>query len=238
MLTAAVLSVVLADPTVIVAGATVVAEKNGSGWRTPQKNLNGKKLTLKGWKNGAIPDLDAEVEYDEGPPMESVRLKGDGTEDETKLYVSGNPSFFPATKIESSNAEYQKIASDYAKSRKRVSTKLVVSGYVMDLDGDGRREALMVITSNPNTPKSKGFTAIVLRYMAGGKAVNKTLEFNGTWGYMRGPFSGRSYGVGDYDGDGKREFLYTFEDPWGVETKLHRFENGKVRHLCTTAWGE
>ena len=229
----------MAEPTIVVVGDTVVAEKTSKGWRNPAKSLNGKKVSLKSWKlDSTVADYDGEVEYDEGPPMESVHLKGIEMADKDVLSVSGKPMFAPVTRISGSNPEYKKIAAEYGKSRGRKAVPSVTSGFQADLDGDGRKEVLLVIATGEDVKKENGFCAIVLRYVSGGKVVTKTLEFNGRYGYMRGPYSGRVYGVGDFDGDGTREFIYTFEDPWGTETKLKQFKNGQVKHLCTTAFGE
>ncbi len=239
MILTAALAFAIADPTVVAVGQTVVAEKTSKGWRNPSKSLHGKKFTFKTWSEGlAGDDYLGEIEYDGGPPMESVTLKDVENPGPLTLFVSGKPSFAPATQISKDNPEYQKIAVAYGKSQGRKAVPSVKSGFQADLDGDGRTEVLLVIATDEGVKKEAGFCAIVLRYMSGSKVVTKTLEFNGKWGYMRGPFSGKLYGVGDFDGDGTREFIYTFEDPWGTETKLKQFKNGKVKHLCTTAFGE
>lgn len=239
MILTAALALAIAEPTVIVVGDTVVAEKTSKGWRTPAKSLNGQKVSLKSWKNDStVAGFDGEIEFDAGPPMESVHIKGIEMADRDVLSASGNPTFAPVTRISADNAEYKKIAIAYGKSRGRKAVPFVQSGIQADLDGDGRKEVLMVIATGENVKKESGFCAIVLRHMSGSKVVTTTLEFNGKWGYMRGPYSGKVYGAGDFDGNGTREFIYTFEDPWGTETKLKQFKNGKVKNLCTTAFGE
>lgn len=239
MILSASLAIAIAQPTVIVVGDTVVAEKTSKGWQNPSKKLNGQKVSLKSWKlDSTVAGFDGEIEYDEGPPMESVHIKGIDLPDKDILSVSGNPMFAPVTRISPDNAEYKKIAVEYGKSRGRKAVPGIEAGFLADLDADGRQEALLVIATGASVKKENGFCAIVLRHMSGGKVVTTTLDYNGRWGYMRGPFHGRVYGVGDFDGNGTREFIYTFEDPWGTETKLKQFKNGKVKNLCTTAFGE
>lgn len=239
MILSAALAISIAQPTVVVVGDTVVAEKTAKGWRSPEKNLHRQKVSLKSWRlDSTVAGFDGEIEYDEGPPMESVHIKGIELPDKDILSVSGNPKFAPVTRISPENPEYKKIAIEYGKSRGRKAVPGIEAGFLADLDGDGRQEALLVIATDASVKKETGFCAIVLRHMSGKKVVTTTLEFNGIWGYMRGPYHGRVYGVGDFDGNGTREFIYTFEDPWGTDTKLKQFKNGKVKNLCTTSWGE
>lgn len=239
MITSLIALTVFADPTVIAVGNWVIAEKTTKGWRTPGKSLHGKKLTFKSWRDDhAEDDYLGDIEYDAGPPMPSVMLKDVENPGPDLLFVSGKPTFGSIVAIGKTNLEYQKIAAEYGKSKGAKKSAEMVQGAQVDLDNDGRKEVVMVISSGAEEAKKTSFCAIVVRQLVGSKVQTKTLEFEGKYGYMRGPFSARFFGSGDFDGDGKREFVYSISDPWGSIAKVAQFRNGKIRTLAETGMGE
>lgn len=232
----------IADPSIIAIGDWVIAEKASRGWRSPGKSLHGKKVIFKSWRGDhAEDDYFGELEYDAGPPMPSVTLKDFVNPGPEILFASGKATFAPVTRISPENLEYRKIASYYAVKLGHKHSVKISDGIQADLDGDGRREVLLVLNATDiNKPKS-GFCALLLRQLSGhsgSKVKTTTLEMEGKYGYMRGPFKAQIFGAGDLDGDGKREFVYSISDPWGVEAKLVQLRNGKVKTLCSTGMGE
>lgn len=233
------------SPIVISVGEWVMMQRTAKGWSVPAKSLNGLNLQWRTLEGGSLSKpFSGKIEIAEAdsPAPNSLILDG-GRIDPGKVSVTGGKvKLGKFTPISTSDPSMLALGKRYAKSVGAKATKIVLQGGLTgDLNGDGTREIMLCVGTGASTgaPVKNDFTTAFVQTSV--KKVLKThkLAFESQTGYMRGPFTMTILAAADFDGDGKTEFLFENRDPWGVEVQLLQLDRaGKLRKLCTSAFGE
>lgn len=233
------------SPIVISVGEWVMMQRTAKGWSLPSNSLNGKSLQFQTIEGASLSNPfsgKVEIAEEDSPAPNSLILDG-GRIDPDKVSVSGGKVKFGKFKpISTSDSAMLAMATRFAKSAGAKANKFVLQGGLTgDLNGDGRREIMLCIGTGAtgDAPVKNDFTTAFLQTVVGSKTINHKLAFESQTGYMRGPFKMSILAAADFDGDGKFEFLFENKDPWGVEIQLLQLDRaGKLRKLCTSAFGE
>lgn len=209
------------EPIALSMSSWAFAAKVGDKWVEPGKEFHERALIF------ASPNGDkaqVSMEYSDGPPVPSVWL----TNEAEKHYfqVSGGKQTFAESKpIAANDAAALKVAKEYLATKGKGGMKVMIEdGIEADLDGDGKPDQVMAITSGAqaDNKKSGDYCAVIVR------TQDKTFElvFETNYGEMRGPFSGKVVAAGDFDGDGTMEFVVASEDPWGDLVEIYQLNKG------------
>ncbi|GMV87946.1 MAG: hypothetical protein AMXMBFR81_08770 [Chthonomonas sp.] len=221
------------DPVALSLGGWVFAVNQGGNWAEPGKDLDGKEMSFASVDGSQTV---AALEYSDGPPVPSVSLKGDVAKG--LFQVSGSrATFLPGKRIATGDAAAAKVAQDFAKSKGKTGKAQIVDGLEADLDGDGKPEQVLAISSGSTleSKKAADFFAVIVR------TQDKTLEvvYESEFGEMRGPFTGAIVAAGDVDGDGINEFVVTSEDPWGDMVYVYQLAAGPtLKEIHSAGRGE
>lgn len=230
------------EPVVVAVGGWVVGVKTGSGWKEGGKSLSGRTLHFAtSSRNGVGRPVKAALAYSDGPLGPSLDLEKISEPD--TIYVSGGRTrWTKVQRVGVHNPVYLRIVQEYAATKGKATLHVrLAEGIRADLNGDGKLEVVLAFGSSADAqrPTKQDFAALVVRVPVGRDVKLKEIAYETNFGYMRGPFTCRFIGAGDFDGDGTTEFLVEIRDPWGEEIRLLQLtKEGKLKTLSSAAQGE
>lgn len=148
----------------------------------------------------------------------------------------------PVKVLSNSNPVYVSALKSYLHGHGVTSTARLTQVLSVDLDGDGTQEILLEgsnrddLLQDMHDSKRGDYSIVLLRYVRGGKVVDKPLLFDhGKNGDMN--FMDKIIAIGDFDGDGTMDVVVTTSYYEGSAAQLLRFKGGHVTKLAENGDG-
>lgn len=183
------------------------------------------------------------IKNQDGP--EGVSLEWDGDGDAVKGVLTSGPVTFPrhVKVLANSDPTYSRIVSGFlrdhgVRGRARI-TRIVAA----DLDGKRTHEVIIEASSRDdllshgmNGARAGDYSLVLLRYIHGGKVVEKPLLFDHPKPNEM-PYLNRIQAVADFDGSGNLEFVLSSDYYEGISASLWQFKAGKLSRVVENGEG-